>query len=333
MISWVFFPFEFIFYILVRIRHFLYDSGFLKTISFSRPVVVVGNLSAGGTGKTPHVFWLAQQLKKQKKKVVIVSRGYGGHYGGYATRVDASLENAAAVFGDEPVFYQRHLEVPVYVAHDRSSAVAMALQEHSPDVILSDDGFQHRRLGRNTDIVLIDSTNTNTALFPRGRFREPLSSLKRAHFVILTKVNLATHEQKEKWLLHLAKYGFSLAQQNLFLSEMHISQIEILRGVGELKNRDEVFLASSIASPKTFYQMLENSLTIKKHFEFPDHFLWTQKDVDRLEAEALKQGVKNIVVTEKDAVKLDPLVFRYVQVYVAHLGLKVTPAFPTETLL
>lgn len=333
MISWLLFPFELIFGILVGVRNFIFDKGILKTVTFSRPVTVVGNLSVGGTGKTPHVFWLAQELKRQKKKVVIVSRGYGGQYGGYPTRVDASLENAAAVFGDEPVFYQRNLEVPVYVAYDRALAVALALQEESPDMVLSDDGFQHRRMGRKTNIVLMDGTETNTALLPRGRFREPLSSLKRADFVILTKVNLATEQQKTIWLARLEKYGFSLDKKNLFLSEIKIASLDIWRGVGELRGQEKVFLASSVARPETFYQMLQGPLSIQKHFIFSDHFLWTQKEVDRIEAEAVQQGVKNIVVTEKDAVKLDPLIFRYLQVHVARLELKVTPTFPLEKLL
>lgn len=326
-------PLEIIVLLVIFVRNLLFDLKILKTRQFSTPIVCVGNLSMGGTGKTPHVAHLIQNFLGLKKRVAVVSRGYGGTYGGYATKVNVDEESAAAIYGDEPVFYAKKFSIPVYVAHDRSAAVELCISQEHPDVIISDDGFQHRWMGRSTDIVLIDSTDTQTALFPRGRLRETFSSLRRAHFVVLTKTNLIDSALKTHWLEVLETKGFSLNQKNLFVSQFHIKSIDIFRGVTEVAESSRVFLASSIAVPGSFAQTLQSRFEIAHHFSYPDHYQWQQKDIDKIEAQAVKNEIKDLLITEKDAVKLDTLVFRYLQVHVVKLSLSLQPELPYDKLV
>ncbi|MBY0384663.1 tetraacyldisaccharide 4'-kinase, partial [bacterium] len=185
--KWLLAPFSVLFFAIVFFRNLLFDYGIFKIKKFSTPIISIGNLSMGGTGKTPHSAYFLTKTLRFKKRVCVVSRGYGGHYGGYATRVDLEKDNAAHLYGDEPVYYAKNFSVPVYVAHDRCAAVELAIKDMQPEIIFSDDSFQHRWMGRHKDIVLLDCTEENLCLFPMGSLREPLSALKRAHFVILTK--------------------------------------------------------------------------------------------------------------------------------------------------
>lgn len=325
-----FFPLEIIYGLIVWIRNLLFDYKILKIRKFSTPILCVGNLSAGGTGKTPHVAFLLQNFLRLRKRIAVVSRGYGGNYGGYPLQVRTDEENAAAVYGDEPVYYAKNFPVPVYVGHDRSLAVEKCIAEQHPDLIISDDGFQHRWMGRSVDMVLIDSTDTKTGLIPRGRLRENFSSLRRAHFVVLTKTNLLDSLQLQKWTAFLERKGFSIDKKNLFISQSHIDEIKIFRGITPAPEQGSVFLASSIATPGSFYQMLQSKFKIVHHFSYPDHYHWQQKDVDQIESAALQKNIKDLLVTEKDAVKLDSLVFRYLQVHVVKLKLVLQPEIPYE---
>jgi tetraacyldisaccharide 4'-kinase len=327
-----FFPFMVIFYIVVYFRNLLFDIGILKVRRFSVPVISVGNLSVGGTGKTPHVKKIVELLQKHKKRVSIVSRGYGGNYGGYATRVIAEKDAAASLYGDEPVFFAKNLSVPVYVAHERSAAVELCINNEHPDIVVSDDGFQHRWMGRAVDVVLIDATDENCWMLPVGRYREPLSSLKRARYVFLTKGNLASAKTKSQWYERLERIGFSRAKKNLFVSDYTIHSIELFRGVEPLVNSAKVFLACSIARPESFYRLVNQGQVVEQ-FISKDHYIWTQNDIDAMEVRALDRGVKDLLITEKDAVKMESLVFRYLQVHVVKMELKVEPELTYEAFV
>jgi tetraacyldisaccharide 4'-kinase len=329
----LFFPIMVLFYLFTQLRNLLFDCGWLRVRGFSVPIISVGNISVGGTGKTPHVKKIVEMIQKEMKRVGIVSRGYGGNYGGYATRVVPDKENAASLYGDEPVFYAKHLMVPTYVAHDRSTAVELCIKETFPEIIVSDDSFQHRWMGRSLDIVLVDCTDDSSWMMPVGRFREPLSSLRRAQIVILTKTNLAKPEQKKIWLERLEKCGFSMQNGKLFESQYIVKSIEIFRGTAPLKKEDEVFLASAIARPESFYHLAKDHCRIVKHIAYRDHYVWQQQDIDLLEVQAVNSGVKNLLITEKDAVKMENLVFRYLQVHIVKLELKIEPEFTYENIL
>ncbi len=294
------------------------------------PIISVGNISVGGTGKTPHVKKIVEILQRSNKRAAIVSRGYGGNYGGYATRVLPAQDNAASLYGDEPVFFAKNLTAPTYVAHDRSAAVDLCINDVRPDVVVSDDSFQHRWMGRSIDVVLVDCTDSDVWMMPMGRYREPLSSLRRAQIVILTKTNLATPEKKSVWLERLRNQNFSLAKNNLFESSYLIQSMNLFRGIGTLNDGEKVFLASSIARPESFYQLARERWPIVRHYAQNDHYVWQQKDIDLMEVQAVDAGVKVLLITEKDSVKMENLVFRYLQVHTLKLELKIEPELKYE---
>lgn len=326
-------PLSVLFFFVTLVRNFCFDHGLFKVRRFSVPIISVGNLSAGGTGKTPHVKKIVEILLRHKKRVSIVSRGYGGNYGGYATKVIPDNENAASLYGDEPVFFAKNLLATTFVAHDRSTAVELSLQQANPEIIVSDDSFQHRWLGRSLDIVLIDGTDKNCWMIPLGRYREPLSSLGRAHIVILTKTNLISQEQKSWWLQRLEREGFSTKRGNLYESAYVIDQIDLFRGTETFSEGERVFLASSIARPESFFRLVEDRCQVVKHLAFKDHYNWQQKDVDTMEVEAVDAGVKSLLITEKDAVKMENLIFRYLQVHTVKLELNIEPELKYEKLV
>src|SRR3984893_11196644 len=167
----------------VRVRNALYDRSLARAQRLSGPVVRIGNLSVGGSGKTPFVLLLGELLQVRGLKFDILTRGYGR-----TTRGVALVDPAGSPrdFGDEPLLMARHLAVPVIVAEERYQAGVLAEKEFGPELHLLDDGFQHRSLHRAFDIVLVTPEDTRDRLLPAGRLREPLSALRRADAVVLT---------------------------------------------------------------------------------------------------------------------------------------------------
>src|SRR5579872_3536528 len=164
-------------------RNALYDRGIARAQTAQGPVVSVGNLSVGGSGKTPFVLLLGELLKSRKVSFDILSRGYGRKERGLAL-VDAA--GSAQDFGDEPLLLARRLCVPVIVSDDRHEASLFAEKSFGPQLHLLDDGFQHRTLARDFDIVLVTPEDARDRLLPGGRLREPITSLRRADAVVLT---------------------------------------------------------------------------------------------------------------------------------------------------
>lgn len=316
---------------IVTLRNGLFDLGLFKSKKFPLHVISVGNLSVGGTGKTPTVAAVVEHLLQKRKRVAIVSRGYGGVYKEEAVRVNVEQDRATELYGDEPVWFAKKLGVPVHVGRKRSLAVENALRFDHPEVIVCDDGFQHRWLWRNKDIVLIDCMEANSHLLPRGRFREPLSSLKRASIVILTKTNQVSPQQLLFWKSKVEQFGFTIERKNLIAAQHRLGKMELVRGVESIDKNDQVLLASSIAQPSSFSDLLSGPYNIFHHFCFKDHFAWNQDEVDKIEKYAVDHRLKHLVVTEKDFVKLEDLVFKYVNLHVAVLEMVFSPGFENDT--
>jgi len=316
----------------VGLRNKLFDRGIFKERRYEVPVISVGNLSVGGTGKTPVVAHFVAQFKSAGKKVCVVSRGYGGSFKQEAARVDLTQPWCAALFGDEPVWFARYLDVPVYVGPERRKAVELCIEEQDPDVIVADDGFQHRWLARDRDLVLLDATEKSPALLPTGRFREPLSSLQRADYVFLTKTNLAGAEQTQYWIKKAGEQGFSSDNHNLFVIEYELASFKSLGAHKAFPKGESVMLASAIARPQSFEQMVAREAKIFKHFIYSDHHPWSQEDVDKIQKTAEAEGCHTLVVTEKDYVKLSDLDLSGLTVFVAALAITLHPPFPYEKL-
>lgn len=316
----------------IGIRNALFDRGIFKEKNYDVPILSVGNLSVGGTGKTPVVAHFVKHFLKASKNVCIVSRGYGGNYSGDAARVDVSQPHSATIYGDEPVWFARSLSVPVFVGRERRKAVELCLRTEKPDLIIADDGFQHRWLGRDRDIVLLDANEKSPALLPSGRFREPISSLQRADFVFLTKANLAARGQVEYWTQMVAEQGFSESAGNLFTVEYGLGPFQGIADAAPFVVGSGVLVASAIARPQSFEQLVLKQARVLKHFVRGDHHRWTQSDVNEIKSYGAENSVPSLVVTEKDFVKISDLDFSGLNLYVVPLEITLSPEFPYDRI-
>lgn len=305
---------------IVGLRGFAYHNRWLKSFSVDAPVLSIGNLTAGGTGKTPLTALIVSELQKRDCRVGIVSRGYGGKVKGVERVAFAeSASGVATYFGDEPTWYARNFpKVPVYVGPDRVSVAKAMLRAEDIQFIVADDAFQHRRLRRSIDIVVIDATEPrwHYRSLPLGRLREGFSSLRRAHVVFLTKVNLASREQVE-WLDE--RIRASNSRLPVYKMESAIRCFVPLAPLGfekraesfsfaprELRGR-RLLLVSGIGRPSTFEQLVREQTEgeILEHVIFRDHHEYSEDDRVALEKKAMELKADLIVVTEKDAVKLE----------------------------
>ena len=264
----------------VRARNSLYDRGALKVRRLQGPVVSIGNLTIGGSGKTPFLITLGKLLQERGISFDVLSRGYGRATRGVAL-VDP--EGSPRDFGDEPLLIARKLQVPVIVGEDRYAAGQFAEQKFGPQLHLLDDGFQHRGLARDFDIVLVTSTDAGDSLLPVGRLREPLSSLSRAHAVVLT--NDASCEG-----LLLAPYLVWRVRREIVVP-------------AELKQ--PCFAFCGIARPENFFvQLGAAGIVLAGTRSFRDHHRYTDSDVRQLLALRAQHGAAAFVTTEKDAINL-----------------------------
>jgi tetraacyldisaccharide 4'-kinase len=265
----------------VAARNALYDRGTLRARRLQGPVVSVGNLSAGGSGKTPFVLLLGELLKVRGIKFDVLSRGYGRNSRGVKLVEPAGLPGE---FGDEPLLISRKLQVPVVVGEKRYGAGLFAEAKFGPQLHLLDDGFQHRALARDFDIVLVTPQDATDHLLPTGRLREPLRSLRRADAIVLASGATVDSLPTEEKLVWRARRGI-------------IPQ--------EVPPRPVVFCG--IARPRNFVLQLR-AANIEPAAEafYRDHHAYTEKDIRELLALQQRSEAGGFVTTEKDAVNLGP---------------------------
>jgi tetraacyldisaccharide 4'-kinase len=288
----------------VNLRLFLYNSGVLKKEKLPCKVISVGNITVGGSGKTPMTMHLARVLKEMGLRVVILSRGYKRVGRGSAVVSDGEKtflgpEEA----GDEPYLMARRLEgIPVIVGKDRVKSGLHAVRNFSPDVIVLDDGFQHIRLLRDLDILLVDSKQGfgNSFLLPRGILREPVGAMERAELVMVKGEGGAFDEPFIKVLKKPVK-RFTYRPTGVFdLTSNEKKETYCL-------NKKRVIALSGIADPGSFSKTLEGAgAVIIKTLAYPDHHKYTAFDIHRIIEEADGAAADLVVTTEKDAFKLRP---------------------------
>jgi tetraacyldisaccharide 4'-kinase len=263
-------------------RNVLYDRGLLRMQRLQRPVISVGNLSVGGAGKTPFVILLGELLKTRGIRFDVLTRGYGRQSGGVA-QVDPN--GSARIFGDEPLLIARRLGVPVIVGSERYQAGIFAEGRFASHVHLLDDGFQHRQLARDFDIVLVTAEDARDRLLPAGRLRESVSALERADAVVLPA---------------------DLSCGQLPLAGKQVWRLRRNLQAGHAPPRPVGFCG--IARPGNFFsQLREAGVELAAEVPFPDHHVYTRRDVSRLLRLRQQTGAGGFVTTEKDAVKLDAL--------------------------
>ncbi|MFL5243219.1 MAG: tetraacyldisaccharide 4'-kinase [Gemmataceae bacterium] len=277
----------------VRIRNWLFDWGWKRSYAVSAPVISVGNLTLGGTGKTPCVEYVARFYRQRGLRVAILSRGYGNLAG----------------CNDEALVLEENLpDVPHLQGADRVTLANAAIEELESQVLVLDDGFQHRRLRRDLDVVLIDATNPwgHGRLFPRGLLREPRASLRRADLVVLTRSDQVSSEQLQK-----LRASIGLISAVLPVAETTHQPIDLLNSegltkpLGDLKEK-RVAAFCGLGNPEAFRQTLLNlEATVCAFRSFPDHHPYSRSDVEHLGAWARQQAMDCLVVTtQKDLVKL-----------------------------
>jgi len=313
----------------IWVRNQFYNLGWIKTTSFDKPVISVGNITSGGTGKTPLVIYLAQLLLKNGKKPGIISRGYGRKSHGIQIVHDGKkllidVEGA----GDEPYLMARVLEkVPVVVCEERSRGIRQLLDYYSVNVIIMDDSFQHRKVNRDLDILTVSANerNENYRLIPRGNLREPLKNIDRANYVIYTKtVNYKTpaiHSEFQPFL-KTNPINSSLLPT---LIKYNASNYQKSQPPGK-----PIFAFCGIADPNSFINTAEELfLEIEGRKFFQDHQEYTEAVIQKLSERIRASSISDVITTEKDMVKLPESFFEEFEVYV----IKVDVVFENELII
>ena len=294
----ILYPFAVLYGFITSFRNFLFDKGILKSHSFDLPIIAVGNLSVGGTGKTPQIEYLIRLLSPTNK-IATLSRGYKRKSGGF---ILADASSNAEILGDEPFqFYQKFPNILVAVDANRKNGIEQLIQISQPDIILLDDAFQHRKVKAGFYILLTayNDLYANDFILPTGNLRESRSGAERANIVVVTKCpqNLSDKEkndiERKLQLESLQKLFFtSIAYDEFIFSEE--SQIS----VSEIKNSEKLLLAG-IAKPEPFFDYLKNEKDVV--LTYPDHHHFSEKDIAEIKE---KSKGKIIITTEKDFVRL-----------------------------
>jgi tetraacyldisaccharide 4'-kinase len=279
-------PFEAIFRGVVAARGAMYDRGILPVEKSSIPAISIGNLTVGGTGKTPVAAWIASILNAAGKDPAIVLRGYGG---------------------DESIVHKTlNPDVPVFVSADRAQGISMAARSGAGSVVL-DDAFQHRRAARDIDIVLIsaDDWTSSHRLLPAGPYREPLSALRRASAVIITRKTASENKvaEVEREVRRIAPTVI-VAVIRLEIDELVLWSDREKRFDLRVLDGKSVLAVAGVGNPDAFFDQLEQKGARVTRRSFPDHHSYGSAETERLRDAA--SGYDYVVCTLKDAVKLGP---------------------------
>lgn len=303
-IRFLLFPFAILYDVVTRIRNFMYDYKILKATSFSVPTIAVGNLSVGGTGKTPQIEYLVR-LFQQSFQLAILSRGYKRKTTGF---VLVSEQNLVEEVGDEPLqFYKKFKHIAVAVSESRVEGVEQLIKTNNPSMILLDDAFQHRRLKADFYILLTSYSDlfVDDYLLPTGNLRESRRGAKRANIIVVSKCPSNLSEKKQHEILRKIN---PLNDQTVFFSTT--SYADKLKGtncilISELKHH-EVLLVTGIANPNPLVQFLEEQDVCFQHLKFSDHHDFSEQEIEKIES-SFKQIVsekKILLTTEKDYARL-----------------------------
>lgn len=287
-----------LFGVAVRLRNTAYDRGWLAARRLQGPVVSIGNLSVGGSGKTPFLILLGEHLKARGVAFDVLSRGYGRRSRGVR---EVAADGSPEEFGDEPLLVARRLGVPVIVGEKRYAAGAYAERKFGPRMHLLDDGFQHRALARDLDIVLLTARDLRDSLLPTGRLREPFAALARAGAIVLMDEmeRAALPPGKPVWQ---AKRGVRLP--------------------GPAAPRPVAFCG--IGRPERFFADLRAAgVEIAAEVRFPDHHRYTPGDVHGIFAVRDKYPGAGFVTTAKDAINLGPLAAQLQPLAIAEVAIAV----------
>ena len=279
--NWIYLliPFSIFFYLVSILKNYFYKNGFLKTIKIKVPVLIIGNITLGGTGKTPLALDLIEKFLRKGLKPALISRGYGGR----AKKITEVFEfSDVSVVGDEPLLIKAKSKIPVFIGKDRVSVAKTLLKKYpKTSIIISDDGLQHQRLARDYEIIVVDSQRQfgNGLIFPAGPLRESISKLKHVDAVVYKGASNNSNFYQMKYITKHFK--------NLLTNKK-----TMLKSIQDKK----IVAISAIGNPDNFFSTLENYNLEFKKVTFNDHYLFNKNDF-------IKYADYNIVMTEKDAIK------------------------------
>ena len=295
-------PFAALYNLITWLRNRLYDQGLRPSIKFEVPVIGIGNLAVGGTGKTPLAEYLIRLLARDHK-VATLSRGYGRTTKGFHI---AGITDSADTLGDEPFqFYLKYGDkVTVAVGEERAYAIPNILQEH-PDtqIILLDDAYQHRSVTPSLNILLSDYHRPfyNDLLLPAGRLRESRGGAERADVVVVTK---CPSDMSDEEIIEIEKTVREYVMKPVFFTHIRYGDPVAFADHG-LKLSDKIVLVSGISNHKPFEHYATQNFTVLKQFNFKDHHSYTTSDIEKLNRFAKEHPGASILTTEKDKVKLE----------------------------
>jgi tetraacyldisaccharide 4''-kinase len=323
---------SFFYRLIINFRNWLYDHKILKEVVFSCPVISVGNISVGGTGKTPCVIMLAQMLQENGFKPAILSRGYGGKSinpvnivsDGHKILLDSRIA------GDEPFLIAQTLKgIPVITGAKRIVTGKIAVDQFGADMLICDDAMQHRQIFRDINLVLLDSRSLSgkNYLLPRGRLREPITELKRASAILLTRTNEADAQQ----INNQTEKSFKIENIPIFRS-IHRPQ-DIVSGdyseqkpLSELKGK-KIFAFCGIANPDSFRKTLSDVQAQVLSFDiFPDHHRYSISELGKIKSEFIDCRADFIVSTQKDGARLQEFNEFLNMIYMLRIEMEIIPS-------
>jgi len=299
ILRYILFPIVPIYYLVTWLRNTCYDLGWKSSKSYELPIICVGNLSVGGTGKTPMIEYLIRFLEKDYS-IATLSRGYKRQTDGF---VIADEKATALTIGDEPFqFYKKFKNITVSVDADRQHGISKLIDLKHPDIILLDDAFQHRKVKAGFNILLTAYHNlyANDIVLPTGNLREPRSGAQRADVIVVTKCPKHLSEVEKQIITKQLK---PLPNQNVFFSAISYSDTiigtEMTRYLKDLKEVPFT-LVTGIADPEPLVQYLKHQGLNFEHLKFKDHYNFTDADIETLKRK------ERLITTEKDYMRLQP---------------------------
>lgn len=299
-------PIGWLYGLVTGIRNWLYDKGIRKSQAFEIPVISIGNITVGGTGKTPHAEYTATLLK-ERFKTAVLSRGYGRHTKGFFM---SDAHSDSGLIGDEPLQIKRRFpDLEVAVCSDRAKGIKRLMEMCSPQVVILDDAFQHRRITPSLNILLVNWHRNilDDAMLPAGYLRESVRGRRRADIIIVTK---CPEDLSKDAMNDLAQRLRVKPEQQVFFTTPHYNQPYLMDDAGQPLELPHVpmLTVTGIASPALMKAELERQGYELSHMDYPDHYRFNKQDISNITAKLESLGPEAIIVTTaKDAARLQDL--------------------------
>lgn len=321
-----------IYRLIISLRNGLYDRQILKSVRLSCPVISVGNITAGGTGKTPCVIWLAKMLQRRGYQPAVISRGYGGKNVKPVNVVSdgKNILLGAEEAGDEPMLIALSLPgIPVVTGAKRAFTGRLAFEQFGANVLICDDAFQHRQIIRDVDIVLLDAERPlgNEHLLPRGELREPVEGLHRAGCILLTRAQSTTPVYADVARIAGASGIPIFRAAHRFKEMIREDKNRLLPGALQGK---KVCAFCGIAKPASFKKLLlDTGARILSFMDFPDHYIYNSGDLEAIQKHFSAQNADYWMTTEKDAMRLEGHPDFLKMIWTLRMEMEIQPSTPS----